>query len=325
MTTDAMVGLGLRSRESDEQVREAIVGQLNTGEVRFPAKSFFVDDSIGSDTAHDGLSPDRPFKTITKGINAARCKEANSTAASIRTRNHSAWVFIAPGKYNEQLIFDATHKDKLFGIHIIGLAHGVPGKDYGVSINYDGAIDDANGVVCIQGNGNHISGLHIFCAEAIPALSLASGHMGDGNLVENCVIAADENMTYGIECGSLKGSTIRNCYIRGAVTAGIHCSGGADIYAIEGAIENNQISGDSPGILIDAGVTVSWGYRIHHNHVFAGANKGIDVNCGGSLNVLVTDNFVVTSGATTPIEGGCQLGNHTFDGTTTVDPGLAAG
>jgi len=324
MTTDNMVGLGLRSREAAELIRSYTVGQLNTGAPEVPAKCFFVDDTIGSDTAHDGLTPATPFKTITKGINAARCKEANSVAASIRTRNHTAWVFVAPGKYNEQLIFDVDHKDKLFGIHVVGLAHGRPGKDYGVSINYDGAVDDGNGVVCMQGNGIHLANLHIFCAEAIPAISLASGKFGDNNLIENCVIAADENMTYGIECGSLKGTTIRDCYIRGANTAGIHCSGGADIYAIEGAIENNQISGDSPGIMIDAGVTTSWGFRVHHNFVFAGANKGIDINCGG-LTVLVTDNFVVTTGATTPIEGGVQLGNHTFDGTTTVDPGLAAG
>lgn len=306
--------------------------QRNTGDAtphtaQSPTRVFYVDDTDGNDTAHDGLTPNSAFKTVTKGINAARCDAANDDAASIRTRNHQGWVLIAPGHYDEQILYDATHKDKLFGIHVIGLGGAVPGKDYGVCINNDAAISDSNGVVCFQGNANHFANLCIVCEEAIPAVHMASSHLGDNNLLENLVILGDgTNCTYGIEAGSMKGSWIKNCLVNYTVTAGIYVKGGADVYAIQGGIHDNQIlmGGNGVGILVDSGVATTLGFIIDRNHVFCpGSGKGIDNN--SVSNVLITDNYVVT-GSGTPVEtaGGAILNNHTYDGTNWVDPNPAA-
>lgn len=311
-----MVGLGLRDRESTEQLREALVGELNTGERRFPGRSYFVDDENGSD-ANTGLSPDRAFKTIQKGLDVARYKPGTSVI-DYDCKSQDAWVFVAPGHYNESILFSG------YNIHLIGLGPAIPGKDYGVSVNYDGAVD-TTAVVAFSGSGNHIANLHIYCAEAIPALWCAGG---DNNLIENCVIECDgTNCTYGIHMDSMKGSRIKDCVIRTPATAGIYVAGGADHYAIDGGIENCQVycAANAVGILID-NTNVVYNFKVDRNHVSinGATGKGIDNNATGAI--LITDNYVDTNGGT-PIEsaGGAILGNHTFDGTTTVDPNLAAG
>lgn len=312
---NTLLGYILRQHESVEQLREALVGQLNTGERRYPAKVFFVDDVNGSDT-NTGLSPDRAFKTIDKGLDMARYKTGTTVVDD--TKDHEAWVFVAPGHYNEQLLFSG------YNIHLIGLGPAVPGKDYGVSINYDGAIA-ATAVVSFSGSGIHLANLHIYCSEAIPALWCAGG---DNNLIENCVIECDgTNCTYGIQMASMKGSRIKDCVIRTPATAGIWVEGGADHYAIDGGIENCQVycAANAVGILID-NTNVVYNFKVDRNHVSinGATGKGIDNNATGAI--LITDNYVDTNGGT-PIEsaGGAILGNHTFDGTTTVDPNKAAG
>jgi len=308
-------GYNLRLHESTEQLREALVGQLSTGERRYPARVYFVDGENGSD-ANTGLSPDRAFATIQKGLNTARYKEGES-ALDYTWKSCDNYVFVAPGHYNEQLLFSG------YNLHLIGLGPAVPGKDYGVSINYDGAVGTP-AAVAFSGSGIHLANLHIHCATAFPALWCAGG---DNNLIENCVIECDgTNCTYGIRMDSMKGSRIRGCIIRTPATAGIYVAGGADHYAIDGGIEGCQIysAANAPGILVDD-TNVVYNFKIDRNHISinGATGKGIDNNATGAI--LITDNYVDTNGGT-PIEtaGGAMLGNHTYNGTTYIDPNPAA-
>lgn len=318
---DNMVGLGLRSRESVEQLREALVGQLNTGEKRFPAKVFFVDDVNGSD-ANTGLSPDCAFATIDKGVDMARYKTGTTTVDD--TKDHEAWVFVAPGHYNEQLLFSG------YNIHIIGLGPAIPGKDYGVSINYDGAIVAAPSVVAFSGSGIHLANLHICQEGAYPALYCAGG---DNNLIENCTIECGDACTYGIQMDSMKGSWIRDCVIVGhaapavgPTTAGILLDG----YCIDGGVERCQIKGGATagckGIHV-ANTSTVYNFRIFRNFidVIGGGTtaKGIhNENADTAQSCYTCDNYLVlglTAQGVTQAQWGA-MNNHEDSGGTVTDP-----
>jgi len=144
-------------------------------------------------------------------------------------------------------------------------------------------------IVGVQGSGNTFRNLFIECQTAFPALWLAAG---DNNLVENCVISGDNtNMTYGIDCSSLKGSTIRDCDISGFMTAGIRGDG----YCIQGGIMDCRIFGKqaAPGILIEATAS-TWNFVVGHNHVdvLDGGAGAIGIDIDTTNLVMVTENFV---------------------------------
>lgn len=244
---------------------------------------YHVDSVNGSDD-YDGLSWKTAKATIQAAVNLARYFPGTTTIDD--TKDHSAKVMIAPGHYNEQVLFSG------YNIELFGCVRGRPGKDYGVCINYDGAID-ATAVVAFSGSGIALRNLFIECQEAIPGLYIAGG---DNNLVENCVINGDGDMTYGIQTASLKGTDIVDCVITGFATAGIWFDGGADRYAIQGQIAECNIHTDetgAEGILFDADI-VAWAYEVRNNAIDVlggGAGSiGIDINYTGI--VMVYDNKV---------------------------------
>lgn len=272
-------------------------------------------DSVNGDDDYNGLSWEKPFATIDKGLDTARYLPGTTTIDD--TKDHHAVVLVAPGHYNEQLLFSG------YNIHLIGLGCPVPGKDYGVSINYDGAVA-STAVLGFSGSGIHVANLHIYCDAAIPALFMAGG---DNNLVENVVIECDgTTCTYGIQAYSLKGSWIRNCVILNPITAGIFADGGADRYCINGGIEGNMIkvsAAGAKGIYVESTMT-AYNFRIHQNWVeaeAAGATaKGIDNDATG--NIFITDNYVVIETAATAIESASHgsLNNHVSTNGTVTDP-----
>ncbi len=286
-------------------------------------KVFFVDPSFGND-ANVGTSWRKAFKTFEKGIDACRFDLGTTTIADDVA--HRAFLFLAPGHYNEttQLLFSG------YNISVIGCSIPVPGKDYGVSINYDGSVT-ATAAMLINGSGIELARLHIYCDAAVPALYIY--FPGDNNFVHDCVIECDgTNTTYGIYATTMKGSRIEDVTVTGAVTAGIGLEyDAADQYAINGRVKDCHITSaysNTKGIHVHANL-VCYNFWLEHNFVglTSGSScKGIDVDATSGLYVV--DNYVSVPSSATPIEhaGGEQywLGNHTAAGTTNADPAPAA-
>ena len=249
---------------------------------------YHVSDSHGNDN-WSGLSWTKAKQTIMAAVNEARYV-VGGTTISYTEKSIKSLVLVAPGHYNERVAWSG------YGLDLVGCAHGRPGKDYGVSINYDGALTLADNVyvVAFGGSGNSIRNLHITVgAEAMAGVTILAG---DNNLIENCVIEGDGTMTYGIDCESLKGSVIKDCLIERFATAGIRMHGGADHYAIDGSIENCQLHSDetgADGILFDANI-VAYNFKIDRNHldVLGGAAGSIGVVIAGTQTVFVTNNNV---------------------------------
>jgi hypothetical protein len=272
----------------------------------WPNVSYFVDSVNGSDN-NDGLTPGKAFATIKEAINAARYVPGTSNIDY--GKEHISYIFVRPGHYNEQLLYAG------YNIHIFGLGFAVPGKDYGVSINYDGAVADTC-VIGFQGSGNSIHNVHVYCDGAFPAVYVANG---DNHLLNNIVIEGDGvNATYGVLADSMKGSWIKDLMIHGC-NIGIGVQGGADHYFIHGGIENCQIHSDitgAKGIWVDGATLVSYNTRIHKNFielVGAGATaKGIDIDNTGVVPVM--DNFIQMAASATGIEhaGSGAMFNHVF-------------
>ena len=271
-------------------------------------KKYFVDSVNGADT-NTGLSWMQAKATIQAAVNAARRDEAGDL---ITTKDHCAYVFVAPGHYNESVLFAA------YNLHIIGMGCPVPGKDYGVSINYDGAVDEYAAIL-MQGAGNSLQNLHIQMAEALPAVLIDNG---DNHLLKNLVIECDgTNATYGIHAKSLKGSRIENCIIINPITAGIYADGGADCYMINGQIKDNIIkmgtSAGAKGILIDVDMT-SYNFAIEKNKIDAvgGGATGMGIDNNATGNVFIVDNYVAVAATATPIE---SAGIGVLDNKVTVN------
>lgn len=276
---------------------------------------YYVDGTNGND-GNTGKDWDNAFATIDYAATVAAYSHG-TTALDYTDKRHRDAILIAPGHYNEGPLFTVYNTD------IIGCSPAIPGKDYGVSINYDGAVA-STAVFGIMGSGNLVANLHLYCDFAGPAIYMANG---DNNYIVNCVIEGDNtNMTYGIQSAGMKGAWIRDCVIYGAVTAGIGVIGAADKYAIHGGIENCQIMASATGakgIYVD-GNNVVYNFRIHHNFIElegAGATaKGIDVDPAG--NVLVTDNYIniETSATAVEVNGHGILHNHVSTNGTVTDP-----
>ena len=289
----------------------------------FPAygqynRVYCVDSVNGSATA-DGLGWGRALNTIQAAVNKARYLPGTTTIDD--TKDHSALVLVAPGHYN--VAAGAGTLFSGYNIEIRGVGPAVPGKDYGVSINYDGAVT-TTAVLGFSGSGITLRNLHIYCDAAIPALYIAGG---DNNLIENCVIECDgTNCTYGIQADSMKGSWIRDVVIRTPVTAGIYVAGGANHYAIDGGIQRAKIyaaAAGAKGIYVENTNTV-YNFEISDCKIdveAAGATaKGIDNDATG--NMIISENKVVIETAATAIESASHgvLHNYVSTNGTVTDP-----
>lgn len=276
---------------------------------------WYVDSVNGSDD-NDGRSWEHAYATLDKGIDQARYLPGTTTIDD--TKDAHKLVLVAPGHYNEgEILFSG------YNITVQGVGPGVPGKDYGVSINYDGAAD-ATAALAFSGSGITLRNLHVYCDFAAPAIYCAGG---DNNLIENCVIEGTSTTTYGIRMDSMKGSWIRNCVITGAVTAGIYVNGGANHYFIHGGIVDCLIhsgTSNTTGILVDNTVTAYNAVieRCKVSLTSGTSAKGIDINATGGP--MLVNNYVSVPASATPMEhaGGDQymLGNATAAGTVNADP-----
>ena len=265
---------------------------------------YHVSDQFGNDN-FSGLSWKKAKKTIMAAVNLARYEVGGTTINS--DSELKTLVLVAPGLYNERVAWSG------YGVDLVGLGHGRPGKAHGVCVNYDGALDAGDGyIVAFGGSGNSVRNLYVNVEEALPGIRILNG---DNNLIENCVIEAPvTNMTYGIHAQSMKGSVIRDCVITGFDTAGIWVEGGGDVFAIQGGIHDNVIwtsETGADGILVDVDVT-AYAFVIKDNHIDVlggGAGSlGMDINYTGII--FVTDNFVRAHTTAIDSEGEGCINNH---------------
>ena len=290
--------------------------QSDYRDYRFPTdhyenRIYHVSAEDGDDN-NSGLSWEKAKLTIMAAVNLARY-EAGGTTINYTDKGIKSLVLVAPGHYNERVAWSG------YGLDLVGCGHGRPGKDYGVSINYDQALTLADDVyvVAFGGSGNSIRNLYISCDEAMPGVTILAG---DNNLIENCVIHSDNSlMTYGIHATSLKGTEIRDCIINGFATAGIWFEEGADRYAIEGGIFNNRIHNDAAnadGILFDGAIVARGDFVIAHNFIDVlggGAGAiGIDINYTGII--FVTENFIRAHTDAIDHSGEGNLNNYVSEG-----------
>jgi hypothetical protein len=280
-----------------------------------PYNRVYCVDSVNGSDSNTGTDWKNAFATMDKGIDMARYLPGTTTIDS--TKDHNAYVLVAPGHYNESLLFSG------YNIHVIGLGPAVPGKDYGVSVNYDGATA-ATAAMAFSGSGISLHNLHIHCAAAIPALWIAGG---DNNLIENCVIECDGTLcTYGIQAASMKGSWIKDCVIRTPITTGIFLDGGADRYCIDGGIINCSIVGTATGVKgihCESTMTV-YNFRIHQNwiDVTSGGATSLAIHNEATGNMYITDNYCVVGAGATAITSASygSLHNHVSTDGTVTDP-----
>jgi hypothetical protein len=248
----------------------------------------------GSDV-YSGLSWKKAKQTIMAAINLARYLPGTTTIDD--TKDHKTLVLIAPGHYNGEDIWFSG-----YGIDIVGAAHGRPGGDYGVAINYDAA-QDTNAVIAFSGSGISLRNLHINVEEAIPGIWCSAG---DNNLIENCVIISDGDMTYGMNMASLEGSVIQDCSIRDFATAGIYKDNAG--HAIQGGIYRCQIGGENltagaDGILFDNCVKDgTFVIRDNFIDVRAGGVGSVGISIAGTGTLWVAENHLRVH--TTPITHG---------------------
>jgi len=281
-------------------------GALGVGNMGLiPQNVWFVDDENGNDS-NDGMCWNNAFKTIQRAVNQARYG-ASSGALEYVLKAHHKFIFVRPGHYNLTSYISMSG----YGMHLIGLG-AVPGKDYGVSLNYDGALA-ATGVIAFSGSHNSIQGIHISTDAAIPGIYIAGG---DNNLIEGNVIEGNgTTSTAGIYAPNMKGSWIRNNVIARCIK-GIDVPGGVDCYFLFGGIVGNQIWSDiatAKGIHIASVVSLlTHGSRISHNFIaLPGASaKGIDIDHNGCI--MVSENNIVMTGGGVGIEtaGDGILHNH---------------
>jgi hypothetical protein len=209
----------LNNANPDNQL--ALVGDklrlaLN-GSIGFPQNSKYYADCINGDDAYDGLSWESAFRTIQKACDVARWVPGTTTIDTARNRHK--FIFIAPGQYNEQILFSG------YNIRLIGCSP-LSNGDYGVVINYDDAIDDTC-VFGFTGAGLEVANICFQTTKAIPIMLLGTGgNVADASWIHHCWLkgANDKTPTIGISA-EIKNSIIEHVDINGVIT-GINFASG---------------------------------------------------------------------------------------------------
>lgn len=305
--------------DEDADIRQALAGTSVLNNPLYsvgPGRIWCIDGTSGDgDDDNDGLDWDSPKATIQPVLTTIR---NNQAVLGTTPNNVWDWVLIAPGDYTEDLIVPACH--------LIGL--GMWGNDRGVRVigtadpGMKGAVTSVTGI-----SGLHLENIRFQSANAIKLI-----HMGvmNASWIKHCSFRGNDGapttVTHGIYIENSLGVHILDCDFY-AINQGIFIGpGGANKFFNNGEIARNRIWTEAEGIIISdasGGIVVS-GTHIHDNIVCVNtAVAGIDVcNCAA----LLTNNYVSSAGGTPIIhDGGArfEIGNHSHDGTTCIDPNPA--
>lgn len=232
---------------------------------------YYVDAINGSDS-NTGLSFDDAFATIQKACNTARYLPGTTTIDTAKDRDK--YILIAPGQYNEQILFSG------YNIHLIGLGCRSNG-DYGVVVNYNDAVA-STAVLGFSGAGLEIANICFNSAHAIPIILLSD--TSDAVHIHDCWIKGDNSktVTIGISC-QIKNSLIENNIINGCIT-GIDIAAGA--WFNNSIVRDNKITNVTNAIAI-ANTAVCTESEISGNF-YIGSSTGI-VN-GQATDIIITEN-----------------------------------
>jgi len=261
---------------------------------------YYVDGSVNS--SGDGSTWEKAFKTIQEGLNKARYTAGTTNINTDKDRQ--VYVYVAPGQYNEQVLWSA------YNVHLIGV-QDIGNIDYGVVVNYDGS-SGSPAAMAFSGAGCSIQNIQINMATAYPALYLS---VFDGCLLKNVTLKGDgTNATIGIWGANVKESVIDSCHVHDFQTAGIHVGqgDGGDTYFCTSEIKNCKVSGDgTTGIMVHANAvaTAALGSFIHQNKIVGTCTTGIHQDAAGAY-VLISDNWIQAGTAVTD-DGTGAADNHT--------------
>lgn len=273
---------------------------LNYG-IGFKEEEKYYVDAVNGNDENDGLSWETAFATIQKGVNTARYIKGTTTIDS--GKDHHKYVFIAPGQYNEQVLFSG------YNIHVIGMTYKLGNVDYGVVVNKDEAVTSTC-VFGFTGAGIEIANIQVRNAAAIP--TMWSPTPGDGCWVHDCVLDGDDtNATYGIQMADCRHSIIENNKVFNMVTAGISV-GSNGAWFRNSQVRGNHVAGSQGiGIEVPSGTICGAGYGsiIAQNYIIGTCATGIHQASAGAY-VLIADNWIQASTALTDAGSG-NADNHT--------------
>ena len=291
------------------QLGEAIFSSGLPISVRDEEDVFFVDASV--DASGDGKSWGEACKTIQEGINLARrvegttvldgVGETGNTLAAAVTRARQKYVFVRPGRYNEQVLAS------VYNVHVIGTQE-VGNADYGVVVNYDGA-SATPCAFAFSGTSSSLQNITIVQNEAFPALWAPTC---DAMLFRNIHIKGDGvNATNGIQCDDFKRSLIEGCSVEGCITNSIQLGSNGTFVLTSRVVDNLISSGGACGIKVVSGSIAGayMGSVIKYNDIIGDPTIGIHQD-SAAANVLIHTNAIE---ATTPVtdDGDATINNFT--------------
>lgn len=236
---------------------------------------YYVENNAGND-AWDGLSVDKPFKTLAKAIAVSnidinrrgRWAKRNTIYyfADYETASLTTWPnkcdVVGCGSY------DANSKPGLYGHHVPANAGNYGTRWFNIWFKSTGA--------------------------AAPIVTLASTTSGAQFI--GCTFTTNGTTTRGILSTASPFLKVKNCRFEGAfatayITFGTGEAGGTEI------IGNQMFDAVTSGIVAGSGMTSSWSSVIADNIIYA---PGVTINDGASL-FYVTGNKLMSAATVTGI------------------------
>lgn len=238
------------------------------------ADEFYV-AKHGSDSNYTGKSWEDPFLTIQKALNVARY--IPGTTDIDYGKNRHKYIHVAPGQYNEQLLFSG------YNIHLIADSPYPNNGDYGAIINYDNAIT-ATCVIGFTGAGIEIAGFCFNSERAIPLMLMGSGTVADGCDIHHNFFKGDNSktVTIGIDAEA-KNSWIHHNRFSGIIT-GIDVDASAWFHGME--VFENTMGNVTNGILIANGATITES-AIYRNRI---VGSTASITNSQATDIIITEN-----------------------------------
>jgi hypothetical protein len=246
---------------------------------------YYVENNAGND-AWDGLSVDKPFKTLAKAIAVSnidinrRGRWAKRNTIYYFADTETADLVVFPNKCDVVGCgsYDANTKPGIVGNHVPVNAGNYGTRFYNVWFKAP--------------------------ADASPIVTLASSTSGCQFI--NCVFSATATTTIGIQATASPFLKVLNCRFEGAfvtsyITFGTGEAGGTEIAG------NIMVDAAASGIVVGSGMTSSWGSTIHDNFISAAVMTINDDSNTTGLFYVYNNNIISAANATTLFVAGIDI------------------